>query len=264
MFHPLIKPLTTYVYTTDTEKSETVSSADEERLPPGGFSLRHGFSEWFAKKNTAKFDMEDERQVYNAKQPSSSPILTCGTSLAPTCIEDTSRGKENENKKTSIYQVLRYIRSTFDNEVVLDQVPLAAAGNPGAWHAWRTHRAKVPKNSTYKIGDSIVELKASFNLGPIKDRGGNTLTNTIRQDIPKTLPSHISTSTSTEWNWDGVWKIRVKKCVDASISESVLYGKDSGDDLIRFLNLESTQIDALQENIRRSLDIVEPTRRNII
>ncbi len=42
----------------------------------------------------------------------------------------------------SMYQVLKYIKSTFDKPDVLDSVPLEAAGNPGAWHAWRTHRRK--------------------------------------------------------------------------------------------------------------------------
>lgn len=49
MFHPLITPLTTYMYTTDIHDSGTVSATDDERLPPGGFSLRHGFPGWFGR-----------------------------------------------------------------------------------------------------------------------------------------------------------------------------------------------------------------------
>src|SRR3989337_2223388 len=37
------------MYTTDIQDSGTVSATDEERLPPGGFSLRHGFPEWFGR-----------------------------------------------------------------------------------------------------------------------------------------------------------------------------------------------------------------------
>lgn len=36
--------------------------------------------------------------------------------------------------------MLGYIRSTFDDQSVLDSVPLEAAGNPGAWHAWAAYR----------------------------------------------------------------------------------------------------------------------------
>lgn len=39
-----------------------------------------------------------------------------------------------------------------------------------------------------------------------------------------------------EWSWDGVWEERVRKGIDASISESTLYGGGSGglDDLVGF------------------------------
>ena len=47
IFHPLVTPLTTYTHTTRAPGTETVSSADPDRLPPGGFSLRHGFPVWF-------------------------------------------------------------------------------------------------------------------------------------------------------------------------------------------------------------------------
>src|ERR1700761_791163 len=49
IFHPLITPLTTYMYTTDIQDSGTVSATDAERLPPGGFSLRDGFPCWFGR-----------------------------------------------------------------------------------------------------------------------------------------------------------------------------------------------------------------------
>lgn len=38
-----------------------------------------------------------------------------------------------------------------------------------------------------------------------------------------------------EWNWGGVWEERVRRGVEASQSEAVLYGNASGrDDLVRF------------------------------
>ncbi|KAI1042900.1 hypothetical protein LB505_001027 [Fusarium chuoi] len=66
MFHPLITPLTTYMYTTDIQESGTVSASDQERLPPGGFSLRHGFPDWFGR---------GRRSMVEAKQaPVTSPV----------------------------------------------------------------------------------------------------------------------------------------------------------------------------------------------
>ena len=35
-------------------------------------------------------------------------------------------------------EVLEYIKSVFDNEIVLDSVPASAVGNMGAWRAWVT------------------------------------------------------------------------------------------------------------------------------
>lgn len=47
VFHPLVTPVTTYTHSTRDPGTDTLSSADEGRLPPGGFALRHGFPEWF-------------------------------------------------------------------------------------------------------------------------------------------------------------------------------------------------------------------------
>jgi hypothetical protein len=67
-----------------------------------------------------------------------------------------------------------------------------------------------------------------------------------------------------EWNWDGVWEVRVKKGVDASLTEAVLFGNSAGDDLIRFLNMEGEEVETVKENIRRSLESGEPQRRGIV
>ncbi|KAF2864329.1 hypothetical protein K470DRAFT_1600 [Piedraia hortae CBS 480.64] len=48
VFHPLVTPLTTYTRSSRDAATDTVSAADGERLPPGGFALQHGFPEWCA------------------------------------------------------------------------------------------------------------------------------------------------------------------------------------------------------------------------
>jgi len=99
----------------------------------------------------------------------------------------------------STYDVLRYIRSTFDDEAVLNAVPLEAAGNPGAWQAWRTHQRSSGK--VFK-DDEMAILQA----GPVQQ------------------PEEIGSRKPGEWNWEHVWEERVKKGIAASLSESVLYG----------------------------------------
>ncbi|KAF8853404.1 UBC-like protein [Acephala macrosclerotiorum] len=272
MFHPLITPLTTYMYTTDIQDSGTVSATDEERLPPGGFSLRHGFPGWFgrASRRSAERTRIGSASLQTPPRGGSvSGVSSPGSgvgSLSPTPkgtggTADSSASARGKKDEITTYEVLRYIRSTFDDEEVLDSVPLEAAGNPGAWHAWRTHRIKTGK---LIVKDTPKEEKSNWHDGPSEDG-----------DSPRSTPegyTRLAGGTSApstarrpgEWNWDGVWEIRVKKGVDASITESVLFGKDAGDDLIRFLHLDPEQIDSIKENIKRSLEVAEPQRRGIV
>ena len=99
-----------------------------------------------------------------------------------------------------IAEVLNYLKHAFDDEIALDALPLEAAGNSGAWKAWRAYRRSNETDS--KLVDSVPSLH--------------------RQD---------------EWSWDGVWEERVRKGIDSSIAESTLYGgTGGGDDLVSFLH----------------------------
>jgi hypothetical protein len=63
-----------------------------------------------------------------------------------------------------------------------------------------------------------------------------------------------------EWNWDGVWEFRVKKGIEASQSDAILFGNSAGDDLIRFLNMNDGEVETIKENIKRSLESVGTQR----
>lgn len=224
IFHPLITPLTTYMYTTDIQEGGTVSATDEERLPPGGFSLRHGFPGWFgraSKRHTARqhtstlqtpprssratggggrdSNSSTPNSKIAASEGSPSSVGRGGGSGGTAGSSDSTRSKsflDVHKRDISTFEVLSYIRSTFDDETVLDSVPLEAAGNPGAWHAWRTHRG---------------------------------YTNLPEGDASARKPG--------EWNWEGVWEQRVKKGIEASLSEPVLFGGAGGvDDTVSWLN----------------------------
>ncbi|RKF63171.1 hypothetical protein OnM2_027065 [Erysiphe neolycopersici] len=267
MFHPLITPLTTYMYTTDSQMFGTVSTSDDERLPPGGFSLRHGFPGWF-RKDSRRAEKEHKAILLDHDGEIHTSRATCkeGPNTSASEANDIPVGKKSE-QEMGIYELLRYIRSTFDNEDVLDQVALDIAGNPGAWHAWRTHRTnKDKKKMAADNTRSVVEPQKLTTEGEVSIPLNKSPTLTSQQSIQGLDGAGIlytKTKKPGEWNWDGVWEVRVKKCIEASVSESVLFGKDAADDLIRFLHLDSTKIDELKENIKRSLENLELSRRGI-
>ncbi|KAG9647423.1 hypothetical protein KCU64_g10161, partial [Aureobasidium melanogenum] len=188
IFHPLVTPLTTYTYTTSDTGADTVHATDDERLPPGGFSLRHGFPQWFGRKKP-----KSTSQVGLGEETTSTPERS-QSSYGP----------------LAIVQILFYMRSAFDTAEVLDKVPLEAAGNPGAWHAWQTHRARVigtaPRSATSEDGKTPASPTSRQQPGGARRPG--------------------------QWNWEGVWEERVKKGVQASVSQQTLFGTaGSNDDL---------------------------------
>ncbi|KAH8698758.1 putative ubiquitin-conjugating enzyme [Talaromyces proteolyticus] len=264
IFHPLVVPLTTYTFTTGSSNEAPVSATDEERLSPGAFSLRHGFPHWFGRaQRTASNSVTPSRNISggsiesnnntsesadneqsNANEadnrdapsesvaPSTPKKQTGEGSLVASPKENVSRISPlpantpytDKERAVPVVTLLDYIRSTFDDETVLDSLPLEAAGNPGAWHAWKAHRrnAKGTKNQSYGSGTATPD----------------------RRGVPQArLPG--------EWNWEGVWAKRVYSGVEASQSDSVLFGNvpRAGDDTMRFLNIDDATLASIKEKI---------------
>lgn len=270
------------MYTTDIQNSGTVSATDDERLPPGGFSLRHGFPGWFGRGARRSAERSRGRGVTLQTPPrgstDASRVGSPGSgrgSLSPTPGTVESSGGTGGTAGTgnlagkdgiSTYDVLRYIRSTFDDEAVLDKVPLEAAGNPGAWHAWRTHRIKtggIPPTPTIPEG---AKERSTWNDGLSEDEESNSSGGAPEgyQRLAGGSSAPLAARRPGEWNWEGVWEVRVKKGVDASLAEAVLFGNSAGDDLIRFLNMDEEDVKAVKENIAKSLESVEPQRRGVV
>lgn len=142
-------------------------------------------------------------------------------------------GAGTNSQDTSIVKVLEYIRSTFSEESVLDSLPLEAAANPGAYHAWRTYRGAAlqarqtgptsPDIATYNDEKRAVE---SSTLGRNRHPGA--------------------------WNWEGVWEERVSKAVKASLSEPVLFGSSAGEDIVSVLGHQNLHM----LNISRSASVM--------
>jgi hypothetical protein len=254
IFHPLITPLTTYMYTTDITDAGTVSATDEERLPPGGFSLRHGFPAWFGRGGGGG---NRSRQTSGQQQPGTPPpplpprkeggksgsgsqkstpesrkgaAATGSPSASP--FAQAQAQQFRSGTPASTYEVLRYLASTFDSEQVLDGIPLDAAGNPGAWHAWRARqRSRGRGNPVVDVKGEVRKLEGGKGAGPPTPRKPG------------------------EWNWEGVWEERVRKGVQASLSEAVLFGAGAGDEVINFLNMDEGDVEGVKDNLLRTLGV---------
>jgi len=236
IFHPLITPLTTYMYTTDIQDNGTVSATDEERLPPGGFSLRHGFPHWFGRASRSRQTSSQHPHPHPHRDgavtppprstpgPGGTPASIAASSSSPAGSLAATPGGTASFAQTrrrvgdvSAHEVLRYVAGSFSDDAVLDAVPLEAAGNPGAWHAWRTRQRRRGGAPTVDVRGEIRKFEGGGGAtpapaGPVRRPG--------------------------EWSWDGVWEERVKKGIAGSLSEAVLFGgAGGGDDVVSLLTL---------------------------
>ncbi|CZT43502.1 related to ubiquitin-conjugating enzyme [Rhynchosporium secalis] len=280
IFHPLITPLTTYMYTTDIQDGGTVSATDEERLPPGGFSLRHGFPGWFGRASRRSAERSRSAASGQLQTPGKAGIfvgvsspgsVVSGTSGSPTPGTSSSGdGLGGTKEGVSTYEVLRYIRSTFDDDAVLDQVSLEAAGNPGAWHAWKSYRVKAGKIMSTTAG-TLRSIPNNAGEGKDKgacakgssDDGSNLGGHDGYQRLAGGTGTPLAARKPGEWNWEGVWEVRVRKGVDNSVAEAVLFGRDAGDDLIRFLNLDEAEVEGVMERIRSGIEGGDDAQRRV-
>lgn len=270
IFHPLITPLTTYTYTTNIQDNGTVSATDEERLPPGGFSLRHGFPAWFGRSSRNKRLSSSAAPTSSPLRPQTPPRATAGSggsggsapstpaSSAPSPLgpfgrrDGGSAGRSGardtigsasaspevlaspsyvqtrfRQSEVSTYAVLRYIRSAFDDAAVLDAIPLEAAGNPGAWNAWRTHRRQQARTSGAAGSGSDAAAAAAVAAVDV-DAAANDAA-TAAADAAPEPPRKPG-----EWNWEHVWEERVQKGIRTSLSDPVLFGSaGAADDVVR-------------------------------
>lgn len=102
------------------------------------------------------------------------------------------------DRMATLLNLLQHVHTAFSDEAMLDAIPLSAAGNPSAWHAWRAHRGLNPPKSP---------STPDFDELPI----------TVASS-----PKHPG-----EWKWDGVWESRVDSAIRESISEGALFGSSA-------------------------------------
>ena len=222
VFHPLVTPLTTYTYTTGSSATDPVSATDEERLPPGGLSMSYHFPRWFEHARSPSSPMfrngvllpngtnRSKRSSWDSSSPRGALKGHSRKSQSfhiPPPREDDDSTTPSEPSH-NIVEVLRYIKRAFEDEKCLDNLPLEAAGNPGAWHAWRSYRKRhltktdLDTNTPTKVGNTVAEKRG---------RG---------------------------WNWDGIWADRAKKAILASQSDATLFGDIESEELLHFLDID--------------------------
>lgn len=223
------------MYTTDIQDNGTVSATDEERLPPGGFSLRHGFPHWFGRASRSRqtsgqqHHHRDRAVTPPPRQSAATPGPSGGGTPASVATTNSPAGSlaatpggtasfEQTRRRpgdVSTHEVLRYVASAFSDDAVLDAVPLEAAGNPGAWHAWRTRQRQRGRAPAVDVRGEVRKLEIGVGSGP--------------RPAPSSGPGGPARRPG-EWSWDGVWEERVKKGIAGSLSEAVLYGGGGGSD----------------------------------
>lgn len=201
IFHPLCVPSTVYTFSAgEIDPSGTVSASDDERLPPGSFSLRHAFPIWYGKQRNARTSSGSDAQTLS--------------------VDSTDAGMDasrplRSNSQCATFKVLHHLKEAIEDEAVLDSIPLRAAGNPSAWHAWRAYRG----------------------LAQMQDRGrspeGRNLTTVASS------PRQPST-----WKWDGVWESRVHEGIEMSTTEAALFNANEG---LRFTRLDDEQYATAKE-----------------
>jgi len=155
--------------------------------------LKEGFPEWFAAETSER--QEDEQAA----------------------TEGTEAAAATNDAPPHIAQVLQYLRLVFSAPEIVDGVPLSSAANPSAWHAWRSHRAKV-------LGENRAQSPAKSLNGDANSDG--SLSPRTAQPGGARRPG--------EWNWSGVWEDRVRKVIAASRAEGTLFGGGGTGDVVSF------------------------------
>ena len=229
VFHPLVTPLTTYTNSFIAPISSKTNTGHAENLPPGGFSLKHGFAHWFENPksgvtsstlawnvNGSYQQRKHELELDLIVSPSAaSPSGAAAQNSCSSIIRNRPRKlstSESLGARDNITTILDYVKTSFDDVELLDGIPLEAAGNPGAWKAWQAHRKHAL--------DSSIEDQET----PETQDDRQSLKNFDKDTVPQ-VPRQ-----QEEWNWDGIWQERVRKVIIASISDQILYGSGIGDD----------------------------------
>ena len=149
-------------------------------------------------------ELECDSDEHLTAGPTQKTGIACRTNLDA----GASQNQPQTREVPTMAEILYYIKSSFEDEKLLDDMPLESAVCPGAWHAWVAYRRRVEQDLSSVIPDSL---------------GGQAPTH------KQTAGVLTSAKPVSHWNWDGVWLQRVRTGIEASISEPVLFASDGID-----------------------------------
>jgi hypothetical protein len=212
----LVVPLTTYTFSTGAvDAIGTVSATDDQRLPSGAFSLRNGFPNWFERYRRLGGSRNGSRRVSGNSELGQDDVVTVS-------LEGAQISQPTQD--CSVVKALAYLKSSFEEPQILDNMRLEAAANPGAWHAWRSFRG-LPKAASRAVSPA----QDGARKGPAAQKQPG------------------------DWNWEGVFEKRVKSGIEASISDAVLFGSarpgPQVNETIRFRKLDEEQLEAVKDEM---------------
>lgn len=190
-------------------------------MPPGGFNLKHGFPNWFERHDRnagsqipktapgALVERLDESECDSDEHLTvpTPQTLRIGRRMSKSALEVDPPVSSSVTMSESVIDVLYYIRSSFEDEVLLDYLPLEAASNTGAWSAWVAHRRATGQ-----------EPPSALQVGQVGSQSQSG------ESVSKRSHS------SSNWNWEGVWSKRVVAIIEASISDPVLFTSSENDE----------------------------------
>ncbi|KAL8953750.1 MAG: hypothetical protein Q9222_000432 [Ikaeria aurantiellina] len=228
------------------QRSDPVSATDEDRLAPGGFGLSYAFPHWFGRPGRIPFSSKDSLRNTSGSYEEE----TAGSNSAASADSGAKLSSDSETPVASgstVIHVLDYMRQAFHDEKMLDDLPVAAAANLGAWKAWQAYRRRTRHNAG---------LHRPSNENP-----------SIIQGQAPMQRSETPDSHSDEWSWDGVWEQRVRKGVHVSVSDQVLFGAGGGNGIIRFHEISDDAVAAIKHLLEASqptLTVIHPRGRETI
>lgn len=175
----------------------------QQGLPPGYFNLKHGFPEWSTESPVPSrtpnkhLHPNDQLTAASSKRLPPDPPLSPATAATKTLRNKRSYrslkaerpgdlGGDRSGSSAPLLSILHYLKSTFSDEAVLDDISPNLAANITAWKAWKEHQSSLNASET--------EEEDSEDDSP---------------------PRSIART---------AWEDKVSSCVEGSKSEGVLFG----------------------------------------
>lgn len=165
-----------------------------------------------------------------------------------------------------VVDILRYMRAVFEDATLLDNLPFDEAANQSAWYAWRASKHSIhAKNAASASAATAVTKSADYKpptTSTTPAEAGDTNTPSTPAKATRTTAISLAGPTTpkptpkkpSEWKWEGVWDMRARKGIEASITEASLFGAGGlRDDEIHFVSVETDEVERMRGELHSHL-----------